>query len=70
MFSNLLKGKGMDDFNVWKAKAKSLLEGLEIQNIDDFMDKAKIGDFRNLGIAYYKSAKEKIEQLKQTKNES
>lgn len=60
----------MDDFNFWKLKVKSLLEGLEIQNIHDFMDKAKIGDYKNLGRAYYSSAKEKIEKSKLSKNET
>lgn len=60
----------MDDFNVWKAKVKALLEGLDIQSIDDFMDRAKIGDYRNLGNAYYSSAKEKIEKAKSSKNET
>jgi hypothetical protein len=38
-----------------------LMEGLEIENIDDFIRRAKLGDYRNLGRIYYQRAKELIQ---------
>lgn len=35
-----------------RRKIRALLEGLDIQNIDTFMEKGKVGDYRKLGEAY------------------
>ncbi len=32
-----------------KEKLKALMEGLEIQNIDSFIERAGVGDYRKLG---------------------
>lgn len=35
-----------------------LMEGLAIQSMDEFLGRAKIGDYRKLGELYYERAKE------------
>lgn len=46
--------------NTYKKKMKALLEGLECENTDLFMEKGKIGDYRRLGIAYVKAVQDKL----------
>ena len=52
------------DMNVDELKIKALLEGLEAQNIGEFMRQAKVGDYRNYGKAYCASVRDKIEEHK------
>ena len=47
-----------------KNKIKALLEGLEIQEIDRFMNEAKTGDFRTLGKRYLNAVRNKVEDAK------
>lgn len=48
--------------NVHELKIKALLEGLEAENIEEFMRKAKISDYRNYGKAYISAVREKIKE--------
>lgn len=48
--------------NVDELKIKALLEGLEAQNIEEFMREAKVGDYRNYGKAYFSAVRNKIEE--------
>lgn len=50
------------DMNVDELKIKALLEGLEAQNIEEFMRQAKVGDYRNYGKAYISAVRNKIEE--------
>ena len=48
----------MDNQHIEQAEEKLivLMEGLSIQNMDEFLRRAKIGDYRNLGKRYYRAA--------------
>lgn len=46
--------------NVDELKIKALLEGLEAQNIEEFMKQAKVADYRNYGKAYVSEVKSRI----------
>ena len=35
---------------VWKEKLTAFMEGLEIQNIPEYLENANVEDFRNLGM--------------------
>lgn len=50
------------DMNVDELKIKALLEGLEAQNIEEFMRQAKVGDYRNYGKAYFSAVRNKIKE--------
>lgn len=51
-----------------KEKILALLEGLDISNPDDFLEDAKVGDYRNLGKRYFAAAKRlRFEIFKQDK---
>lgn len=54
----------MNKENELTLKIKALLEGLEIQHIDMFMEEAQIDDYRNLGVMYLKAAMDKIKEAK------
>jgi hypothetical protein len=43
----------------FRLKLKALMEALEFQNIDKFINEAKLGDYTKLGIAYTRAVKEK-----------
>lgn len=42
------KGDVIDSVS-WREKLRAFMEGLEIENIDEFLLKAKKGDYRKLG---------------------
>lgn len=42
----------------WKAKLKALLEGLEIQNVNKFLQESDVEDYKELGEALTKRVKE------------
>ena len=50
----------MDKQYIEQAEAKLLvlMEGLAIQRMEEFLKRAKIGDYRKLGEMYYERAKE------------
>ena len=50
----------MDKQYIEQAEAKLLvlMEGLAIQSMEEFLKRAKIGDYRKLGEMYYERAKE------------
>ena len=50
----------MDKQYIEQAEEKLLvlMEGLAIQNLGEFLRRAKIGDYRNLGEQYYQRMKE------------
>ena len=48
--------------NTDELKIKALLEGLEAENIEEFMKKAKVDDYRNYGKAYVSAVKSKIKE--------
>lgn len=50
-----VKNLDLSDVSVccdWKSKMKNLLNGLEAQHIDKFMDKANVNEYLEYGIAY------------------
>ena len=51
------------DMNVDELKIKALLEGLEAENIEEFMRDAKLVDYRNYGKAYISAARNKINEI-------
>ena len=51
------------DMNVDELKIKALLEGLEAENIEEFMRDAKVVDYRNYGKAYISAARNKINEI-------
>ncbi|HHT04032.1 MAG TPA: hypothetical protein GX005_06925 [Bacteroidales bacterium] len=51
------------DMNVDELKIKALLEGLEAENIEEFMREAKVVDYRNYGKAYISAARNKINEI-------
>ena len=53
------KGK----MNCEELKIKALLEGLEAENIEEFMKEAKVDDYRNYGKAYISAARNKINEI-------
>ena len=48
--------------NVDELKIKALLEGLEVENIEEFMREASVSDYRNYGKAYVSAVRNKIEE--------
>ena len=48
--------------NTYKKKMRALLEGLQIERIDEFMDNAKTGDYRLLGVKYVEAVKNKMKE--------
>lgn len=48
--------------DIEEIKIKALLEGLEAENIEEFMRKAKVSDYRNYGKAYVLAVKSKIKE--------
>lgn len=44
----------------WREKLRALMEGLEIEKVDDFILRAKKGDYRKLGEVMQKRIKEMV----------